>query len=277
MLGFILPLKPKSQSKNWKKDCALLDATIRSLLNQQSPEYKIYVIFSDDPGLNFFSDKVVFVKFPFPFCPFAQIPGAVSILKHFSNDKIILERRWDKSKKMFYGCKVAKEQGCTYVMNVDGDDLLSNRIAGFVEENAQEGDFAGFYIDKGYLLLSGHKRLLRIKRDMQNLNGSTHIISTSLIKIPDFSSCTWMDINLFTSHGWIIYRINEEHNVKLKKIPFPAVIYVLHENNISDINNQSIKSKLKRLVKSLISGKTPDVLISEEFSIPLAGSKRLSN
>ena len=67
MLGFVLPFKPKSQSKNWQKDCALLENTLRSILNQQSENYKIYVVFSDDPQLPITSEKVTFIKFPFPF------------------------------------------------------------------------------------------------------------------------------------------------------------------------------------------------------------------
>ena len=266
-LGFIIPLKPKSQSKDWAKVCALLKATITSLLNQTSTNFKIYVVFTDDPKIEITSERLIFIHFPFPFATTSEILESETILYRFGNDPIILERRWDKSKKIFYGCKKAKEDGCKYLMCVDSDDLVSNKIVAHIEKKLEENATPGFYIEKGYLYRSGKKRMIYISRDFQNFNGSTHIIREDFITIPDFEKGVWMDYNLFTSHGWIRYRLNETYGIELDPIAFPAVIYVAHGGNISNVCNLTMKEKMKNFVKLILRGQWIDTNIKKEFSI----------
>lgn len=269
MLAFILPLKPKSQSKDWKKDCALLDATIHSLLNQQNGNYKIYLVFSDEPQLQSISDKVILVKFPFSFYSFSEIPGSKNILPHFNNDKTMLERRWDKSKKIFYGCKVAKEQDCGYLMSVDADDLISNKLVTYIDNQTQGNDIPGFFVDKGFLYYSGKRRMIKINKGMQNFNGSTHILRAEFVTIPDFINGEWMDYNLFTSHGWILSRLKEKYGIELEAIPFPAVVYVAHGGNISKVSQLNFKEKFKHLIKLIIRAQHINATIEKEFAIRL--------
>lgn len=267
MIAFILPLKPKAQSKNWEKDCSLLQKTIESLLNQRSGNYKIFVVYSDEPEIKNSSQKIIWVKFSYPFVSFNDIPDATIILPHFKNDKVMLERRWDKSKKIFYGCKQAKEQGCTYIMSVDADDLISNRLVEFMEKRITVDDCPGFYIKSGYLLQHGKKRMISIKDGMQNFNGSTHILRSDLLAIPDFEKGKWLDFNLFTSHGWVLHRLKESRNVQLEAIPFPAVIYVAHGGNISKVGSLNFKERIKQWIKLIVRGQQLNKSIRKEFAI----------
>ena len=246
-----------------------MEATILSLLQQQSRNFNIYVVYSDDPQLNIVSDKLHFIQFPFSFVSFEDIPDSTEMLHYFSNDKIMMERRWDKSRKIFYGCKAAKEGGCTYLMSVDADDLVSNKLVAHIEDRKEERDIPGFYIDKGYLYKNGEKIMIRIDKGMQNFNGSTHIIHTDFITIPDFEKGVWMDFNLFTSHGWVVHRLKEEKGIDLEPIPFPAVIYVAHGGNISKVNQLNIKDRFKQIIKKIIRGQSVNTNLREEFTIPL--------
>lgn len=267
MLAFILPLKPKSQSKDWKKDCALLEASIRSLQNQQSGNYRIYVVFSDDPQLKHSFEEVAFISFPFSFRFFDQIPYAAELLSSFDNDKIMMERRWDKSRKIFWGCSVALKDGCDYVMAVDADDLVSGRLVQYIDARTREKDIPGFFIDKGFLYYPRKKRLISIDRHMQNFNGSTHILKADFIKIPDFDTGEWHDYNLFTSHGWLLHRLRETYGIQLEAIPFPAVIYVAHGGNISGVAQLSFKERVKRFIKFMVKGQTMNNSLKKEFMI----------
>lgn len=267
MLAFILPLKPKSQSKNWEKDCALLKSTVNSLLNQQSANYQIYIVYTNNPELDIDSEKIHLIEFPFPFTSFSDIPEFDKIINHFNNDTLMLERRWDKSRKIFYGCKAAKEAGCKYLMSVDADDLISHKLVGYIDNITQVRDISGFYIDKGFLYNIGKKRMIKINSGMQNFNGSTHIIKSEFINIPDFERGKWIDYNLFTSHGWIVHRLREELGIILEAIPFPAVIYVAHNSNISKVNQLNFKDKLKRLVKNILYSEKINEDLRNEFSI----------
>lgn len=268
MVAFILPLKPKTQSKNWESDCSLLYSTIKSLLNQRSSNYKIFVVFTDEPTIKNPSQKVIWVKFPYPFISFNDIPDAAIILPHFKNDKIMLERRWDKSKKIFYGCKQAKEQGCTYLMSVDADDLVSNRLLPYIMGRISEENIPGFYISKGYLLRRGAQRMISIDEGMQNFNGSTHILKADYVPIPDFENGTWLDFNLFTSHGWLLSRVKELYGIELEKIPFAAIIYIAHGGNISKVSSKTFSQTVKHFIKLVLKGRAITQHLKNEFAIP---------
>lgn len=265
MLAFVLPFKPKSQSRNWQKDCALLEATISSLLNQESEDYKIYVVYSDNPNLQLLSDKISLIHFDHAFVEFENTPDADNSLSN--RDKLIVARRWDKCRKIFYGCKKAKEDGCLYIMSVDSDDLISNKLVSYIDEKTREKDIPGFYITKGYLYRPSSKRIIRVEKNMQSFNGSTHILRSDLIKIPDFENGGWLDFNLFTSHGWIVDRMKLEHKVDLEPIVFPAVIYVAHGGNISNVNPVNIFPLIKYFTKLIIRGRWVTNDLKKEFSI----------
>lgn len=267
MIGFVLPFKPLLQSKNWEKDCALLEATIGSLLSQKSGGYKIYVVYSNKPDININSEKVKLIAFPYPFMPADKIPEAKEMLHHFSHDSLMLERRWDKSRKIMYGCVEAIKDGCDYLMSVDADDLISDQLVKYISERVQETKLPGFYINRGYLYNYGGSRMISINKDMQNFNGSTHILHASLIRQPDFDNGKWMDFNLFTSHGWILYRLKEEAGVELEPIPFPAVVYVAHGGNISNVSSQKGFARLKHFVKIILRGQYLTDKIRKEFNL----------
>ena len=127
----------------------------------------------------------------------------------------------------------------------------------------------GFYIEKGYLFKNGSGSLIKINEGMQNYNGSTHILRADLVKIPDFTKGVWIDYNLFTSHGWIISRIKELYGLDMKPIPFPAVIYVAHDNNISKVNPTTLWEGVKYFFKMLLNGKKITEEIKKEFSLKM--------
>ena len=269
MIAFIIPLKPKSQSKNWENDCLLLQQTISSISNQECKQFKIYLVYSDKPEIILDRCDVELVSFPYAFPSLSDIPDASSIMPYFNNDSIMLLRRWDKSRKIFYGCKKAKEEGCSYLMSVDSDDLLSRNLSCYISKNAHFQNAPGFYIEKGFLFKKGSGSLITIDEGMQNYNGSTHILRADLVKIPDFSTGVWVDYNLFTSHGWIISRIKELYGLDLKPIPFPAVIYVYHDNNISKGSPTTLKERVKYFLKMLLSGQKITADIKKEFSLKI--------
>lgn len=184
-----------------------------------------------------------------------------------ANDKIIVARRWDKSKKIFLGCKKAKEDGCHFIMSVDADDLISNKLVGYIAQREEQEKISGFYINKGYLYRPSSKRMIRVNKNMQAFNGSTHILHIDLIKIPNFDNLLYTDINLFTSHGWVVARMKMEYDVELEPIPFPAVVYVAHGGNISNVSNLNMIGKLKNIVKLIVRGKWVTKVIKKEFCI----------
>lgn len=264
-LGFVIPFKPKFTTKSWETDNELLCETINSITNQTYPDIKVYIVFSDEP-LKFVSDKrVKFLKFGYPYLKFKDIPNNENELI-FHKDKMLLEKRLDKSKKIMWGCKMAKEDGCDYIMAIDADDLISNKIAEYVNLNHDKKKVPGWFISKGIVLK--YKSRIGIGNDYMNLfNGSTHIIRQDLIKIPDFETAYYLDYSLFTSHGWTVSRMEDVFKQKLKEIKFYAVIYVVHSNNTSSILKLHTYFSVRNFVKRIVRFKYIGTGVKKEFSI----------
>ena len=250
MVGFVLPFKPKKESSDWSNDNRLLQNTISSLLKQSCSDFMIYVVYTDEPERKISHEQVKYVAFPFRFLEYDEVdignPGVF-----VPNKQRMVERRFDKGKKIIYGCHSAKEDGCSYLMSVDGDDLISTKLVEYVENNNQNNILAGWYIPKGYVFNSTSKKLYR-QYKMHLFNGSTHIVRVDLIPIPDFESIDWQKYNWFVSHGWLKIRLKEQSGAELLPIPFYGVIYVVHQSNISPISSivkaQSFKNFIKKLV-----------------------------
>jgi hypothetical protein len=253
MIGFVLPFKPRKESSNWSNDNRLLQNTVNSLLQQKSSGFMVYVVYSDEPENKILHENVRYFSFPFRFLEYDEID--VGNPEFFvPNQQRMVERRFDKGRKIIFGCQKAKEDGCSYLMSVDADDLISNKLVEYIDNNSQQDTVAGWYIPKGYVLNSINEKLYR-QHKMHLFNGSTHILRADLVPIPDFDSLDWQKYNWFVSHGWTKIRLKEQLGVELLPIPFYGVIYVVHHSNISPIFSiikaQSFRNFIKKFIYRL--------------------------
>lgn len=263
-LGFVVPLKPMKESLNWESDVELLNNTIKSILNQTSNAYKVFVVHSDEPTSKLQHPNLTYVNVPFPFWEYEQVKAA-NPEKFPTNKSRLIERRFDKGRKILWGCKHAVEEGCTYLMSVDADDLVSNKLVAFLESNSHENQ-AGWFIPNGYLYNSETKKMIR-QHSFHHLNGSTHILRSDLVPIPDFTSGDWDDYSWYVAHGWLCGRIKKCYNVDLKPLNFPAVVYIAHQSNISPVFSLVNKKSFKNFVKRMLLGVKVSQSIKKEFSI----------
>lgn len=263
MLGVIVPVKEKSKSKNWDKDNELLRNTLYSICNQTSNSYKVFVVYTDMP---FFlkNDKVIYVKYPFPFLLVKDISDYESFLKkHFSDS--MGQGVFDKGKRVMYGSKFAKEHGCNYVMSLDSDDLVTNKLAAFIDNNQTEK--FGWYVNKGYILLGKQRLLIKVRANMNHLNGSTNIANINLIPKIDFETKSLYDVSFFINHAFLKDRIFNEYKETLKPLPFYTIIYLIHDNNWSGYKTILKKDLIKTLIKYIVRGKWFGKKIENEFGL----------
>jgi hypothetical protein len=251
MLGFVVPVKPKFNSKNWIKDNQLLTRTLKSVCNQRDVNFKVYVIFHDKPDINFIHPNIHYLSFPYKYTSCEHIEDLEDYaLKYY--ERQYAEYMIDKGKKITYACKVAIEDGCKFIMAVDSDDLVSHQLAEFV--NAASDKEPGWVIEKGYIYLEGSRFL--IKSDfLQGINGSTHIINSNLVPIPNFGEDRLLNFNFFEAHGYVRQRVVELYNVHLKVLPFKGTIYVVHKNNTSGVSSLVNKYQIKTYLKYLMKGR----------------------
>lgn len=261
MVGFIVPVKPKMVSKDWDYDNTLLERTARSICAQTDQNFKLFIVYNDQPEISFTHPNLIFVHFPFPSVALEDFEDLDYVLKYYKADYAV--KMMDKGKKILYGCKQAIEAGCKYLMGVDSDDLISNKLVSFANSHAHSGK-PGWVIKKGYIYEENSMMLVK-KSDMQNINGSTHIIRKDLVNIPDFSSNMFWDYNLFEAHGYTYSRIRDFHHELLDDYPLYGVIYIVHKNNYSNIFHLTTKISIKNIIKKIVRGKFLTEEIRKEY------------
>ena len=205
MLCFIVPVKSKVVSSDWPYFSKLVERTLNSLSNQDDSSYEIIMVCHEVPDFNFKSPKLHIIHADF---------DPPQIKSDESREESVNKKEFDKASKIKLGFNYASRFNPDYVMVVDSDDLISNKIVSFVE--SQDKGQPGWYINKGYNYREGAKYLFYKNRTFNHLCGSAVIIR------PDLTD------GLFVQNPLLWYAhdtINFEGNLTLKPLPFPAGIY----------------------------------------------------
>jgi hypothetical protein len=264
MIGFVIPISPKKYSKDWRLANLMLERTVRSVCNQTSRDFKLIIVYNDKPEIKFIDDNIHYVAYTCPEISISQIEDFDYMSQWFTIE--FAERMMDKSRKITLGCKIAKELGCNYLMAIDSDDMISNTIAQYVNENLSS-NLPGWRISKGYLYKEGSP-LIEKNSQIWAMNGSTHIIRADLVEIPDFEKdFKLLSYNLFQQHAYTYQRLIDFHNEKLCDFPYPATVYLIHDLNYSEISKILSANKIKRFIKLLWKGRWLSKKIKDEFGI----------
>ncbi|QDO94020.1 hypothetical protein FNB79_08500 [Formosa sediminum] len=136
-------------------------------------------------------------------------------------------------------------------MVVDADDLISNKIASFV--NKQKTNAPGWYINKGYYYKEGTNYLFLNKKTFNNLCGSCLIVRTDLF------------LKLIVNDPWLYYYhelMELPGNIKSQAIPFSGALYSMAngENHF-----MSSEHAIKLMTKQKISYKQNIINLYNKF------------
>jgi len=256
MLAFIIPLKPKVNSRNWVLDSKYLYNTLQSILHQTIDDFHVFVITHDAPEQLIKSAKIDYLKFPFDYCEFNKIEDREDALKDsgYLKERDI-EYLFDQGRKQMYGAKIAKEKGYEYIMSVDADDLISKKLAQYISQH-KNGNQIGWFVNKGYYFISKEKIYLRQPYSMNILCGSTHIIHRNILPEIDFSAQRLGEINFFSNHGYLYTLVKKKFGKELRPLPFYAIIYVITNLNWSitteKLRGKSFYFRIKYLVRRVL-------------------------
>ena len=259
MIGFIVPIAPKNKTKSWLYSNQLLQRTIQSLANQTNSEFKIYVVHEEKPEIKCKHPHIQFVKANCSSLNAEQMDDYTThVQKYFKPgyDQIML----NKGYKLNLGSKISVSEGCTHVMAVDSDDLISNRIAQHVVDNRES---PGWQVQRGYTWKDGSQILLR-HNQRPGINGSTHIIRRDLVQTT-VDSKTFSEYTLFESHGYTKKRIFLQYSEALEPLPFRGAVVVQHTQNTSGEFFFNKKNLFKEAAKSLLRGRLISKQIRHEF------------
>ena len=137
----------------------------------------------------------------------------------------------DKGTKLAIGMLAARAHAPEHVMTVDADDLVSNRIAGFVN---QRPDATGWYVEHGYVLSARYGVVLPVDRFNERC-GTSVILRYDLLGVPDLPVTASQDelrsgFGAFTvrellgSHRTAVAHFAAQ-GAPLEPLPFPGAVY----------------------------------------------------
>ncbi len=240
MIYFGIPLRSKAASQNWDNVTKVFNRTLNSVYSQTDPDFKIYVACHDIPVLDrVYDDRVRFLVSD------QDTPK--------TKEEMLLDKGWKIS--MIAEC--IREEGGGYIMLVDSDDLVSNRIAEYVNSHPRCNGYLSKY---GYVYNEGSDYMQTV-RNLHKLCGSCSIVYYSVDDLPDQMPETFYDDTLVDK--WVIRKAHcvipdylKEHGRELSTIPFPTTVYVRNTGDNHSMlggNDFSWKRNLSFLLKPRIS------------------------
>lgn len=230
MIYFGIPLRSRHASKNWEQVTRVFNRTLHSVYRQTDPDFKIIVACHDIPEITFDIDnRVIFLVADTPY------------------PKDSYEMMLDKGWKISMIAQKIREFGGGYAMMVDSDDLISNRIAGYVKAHPNENGFLSQY---GYIYNEGFtyaKRVLALHR----ICGSCAIVNYSVDDLPPaMPENLWDDT---PKDKWIVRKSHriipdtlKQAGRPLSVMPFPTTMYLRNTgDNHSMLNGSDLVWKRK--------------------------------
>jgi hypothetical protein len=253
MLIFIVPLRSPETCLDWNTVSTLCNDTLDSLTKQNSEEYQILLV-CNKPPLNLIDhDRITVVQASFP------IPSSRS--ERFGDIYRKIKRGMVEAKRL----QLVKPDSSAFVMRVDADDLVSDRLASFVQGHP---DRDGWYFPTGYIHEIGKDHLF-LRPRFTTVCGTSHIFNCNYADFPDsmdtpsteWLETVWQHLN--------VNKLLQPINRKLNPLPFPGAIYQINSQNGSLIHFDNKRfSSLKAIAWKMLCKRklTPAVMREFNFS-----------
>ena len=259
MLNFVIPLRDKSTTDNWLGVCKLLKRTLHSAASQSHGSFRILVVGHSLPDGFELPERCVFI--PVHFDP-----------PYLKPDDDIEHRLWlmrtDKGRKMLHGLARVRKDSVAYVMFLDADDLVSNRLAGFVVENKGAN---GWFFEYGYRMdiFTDGRPSLYWRKKFYHECGSSYILRADLAPFPDRLDDT-ADFSNYYVRRYVVHAYVKDNFEKLGfpllPLPFYGAIYTFNGKNIFAMTRRT-ETPLYKLIQRLIKGRRITPALKHEFGM----------
>jgi hypothetical protein len=205
MLYFIVPLRSRAASNDWNKVSRLCERTLRSICQQTSEQFRVFLVCRDRPEMNFAHPNLRIIQEDFPIPETKKQPQLA-----------------DKTRKLRRALVAVREEGGGYVMGVDADDLVHRSLAALVAANSKAN---GWFFPHGYSYDEGSRWLER-HSDFYLRCGTSNITRIDCDDLPpDMDSPREKYFYLCNGHH-IIVDFMARQGKPLKVLPFPGAVYV---------------------------------------------------
>ena len=230
MLVFLIPLKAKASAADWTRVSRLCERTLMSACAQTCPDFRIILSCTDLPETGFTHPNLIIEQHEYP-----------PVDRHCRQSQSL-----DKVLKLSRASGRAREFAPCHVMVLDADDLVSRRLAGFVDGLA---DPMSWRIDHGWLYQEGSRWIWR-HRDLSSVCGSTHLVYCEPEDLPAAPEQGELLLTAHIPHTEITHELARRGR-EIRPLPFPGTIYsAAHGDNWSEgymFQRRSWRTHLQRL------------------------------
>lgn len=153
MLAFVTSMRHPDNADDYAYNETLLRQTLRSIEQQTSAEYVVYIVGNKEPSFRL-PERMHFVRVDFD--PPERVHGPHADRSGFVRDK---------GTKIGVGLVAAKEHRPDWVMIFDADDFIHRDLVRFVHDHQES---AGWVIEKGWI----YSRLRNGYRKQDSFNGT---------------------------------------------------------------------------------------------------------
>jgi hypothetical protein len=224
LLVFITSLRHPWNCHSYRRVCALLDRSLKSVCRQTHPDYRVIVVCNELPRLTP-HERIEYVEVNFPAPSDRADP-------HTGMNAI----RLDRGSKYIVGASVARKYAPRHVMFFDADDLVSNRIAQTVNHGPEQ---MAWVFNEGYQFRMGSDRCL-LKKDFYKLCGTSFVHPLCALKVPGGiehdtsleevlrSTSQYSLRSVFGSHRNVMDHYTRALVRPVTPLPYPGAIWVLN-------------------------------------------------
>lgn len=236
MLVFIIPIKSPKVATSWPDLCVVFERSLRSVCNQTSTKFHVFVVCNEKPVIEFYHPQVTYLEVDFP-VPKPDYTAKVD----------------DRKIKVVVGLLAARDLQPTHIMSVDADDCISKQIAAFVNQNGKNN---GWFVNSGYEYKEGSSKITIRRKNFYEICGTCNIINYHLINFPSkmlpYDQLTECD--LFLGGHSLARGDLSERGTPIEPLPFPGVVFVRDKSGESVSMQESFMAKLKRSPKETMRG-----------------------
>jgi hypothetical protein len=260
MLYFVIPLRSATTTTDWLAVQRLLAQTLQSVDNQLCKAFKCLVVCHEKPDAIKLPKSCEIIEAPF------NLPDVNA--NNLKSERALFEMRSYKGRKLILGLSIVRKDPAAYVMFLDADDLVSNRLSEFVSKNL---NCNGWYFDLGYRWNHQTPNLLFPRRNFYHECGSSYILNAKLAPFPehvDYSkNLDDYYVRRYEVHAYIKENM-ENLGYSLKPLPFAGAVYTFNKHNFFATKFRRKDSMLVGLARIILKGKRIDSALRAEFSVP---------
>ena len=252
MIYFLIPFRSKVTTSNWDLTVKLLNNTLKSVFNQTYQEFKVIIACHElPPIIGDYDNRLEIIQVNFP----PPVHFKDHLTDKYYKKRILVHR--------------VQEYGGKYIMFVDADDYISNRLAAWVKDHEHP---TGWFIQTGYEY-DASSNSLRVTPRFNNICGTSAILNISILNGPvDTAFTDYKRVNEYLfdyGHNEWNEVLKEQEQKTLGIIPFKAAVYIMNTGvNWSNSAKERI-GLFRRIYRILRPGVNPKRKFRKEFCFEL--------